>query len=379
MSASQKPSIKTDKPLVVGLASIFVTLNGQRVVADARPDLGREIFATFVEEEGEEVPRYFRVERSEEWPNVIDITEEIEGRLIARQRRTEERLQRERDEAMSRLQRAANQTPTTIRRDDDAVTDEWSETAGVKRLRIRTPLQRLHAKRLLTGRQFSAGQALHEDHLLAMMVRQPAEVGGGGGFENGGGTACFETAAIEASTRITKARIRCDRQDTGIWPVVWAVAIKEATVSGLAGSDRSRDTAPYMLALRSGLDVIGDCYGLPSDYTRTEVRVGHISVLMEIAEDHENLWRARSLNGRPWLAEGKTAGEVYTQARTEMRERVFRRLGFGPYRDSDIAMAVDADREAAKAARTRRIEAEEAQRKLAATEATTERERVVRR
>jgi len=371
-------------PLTTGLSSIFVQVGDRRMEAKLRPDLGRGVFDVFVEADGEvdgeDRMRFFQVEATDGWPVVTDVTERVEAEIVARQNRLDERRERDKVGTEARLQVAANSTPTTVRKDHDAVIDEWSDTAGVKRLRVRTPLQRLHASRLLTGRQFSAGQALHEDFLLSQMVRQPADEGGGrAGYGNGGADACFETTAVMASTRITRARIRCDRQDPAIWPVVDAVAIREVTVSDLADSSRGRDRAPYMLALRAGLDIIGDGYGMPSGYATTQVRVGSLSVPMEVAEDHEDLWRARSLNGWPWTAEGKTAGDVYALARTEMRGRVARILGFGPYRDSDYGDAIDADRAAGKAAEAERKADERRRADLLSSAVTSERKRVVSR
>lgn len=228
------------------------------------------------------------------------------------------------------------------------ITEKPADAVGVVRYRVRTPLQKLHGSRRLTGRQFSAGQALREDDLLSMMVRQPADPDSRRGLLGNGGGACFETAAIDAANRIARVRRACDAVSPLLWPVVQAVVIQEQTITELAGSERGRDTRPYMLALKVGLDVVGDCYGLPTEFTSATVRLNGATAQMEVMEEPNGSWRTRSLNDRPWMFEARTVNEVFIAARAELRARVAAILGPGEHPDAHVGAALKADRIAAQ-------------------------------
>lgn len=358
--------------------SVFVEVDGRMVEADARPDLGRGIYAAWVEIDGDDAPRYYRLDGVGKEAVPVDVTAQVSADLAARQRRADERLEREQRESEARIRRASGETLKDARSRHGDVVEEHSDKAGVKRLRSRSPIQILHAKHWLTGRQFSGGQALHEDHMLAQMVRQPRETGPGADSGDGGG-GCFESAALQAAARVDRVRACCDQLDGRLWPAVWAVVLEERTATEIAGSRVSRDRAPVLVSLRAGLDVAGDCYGMRSDYAATQVYVDAFGVPMELIQDHDARWRSRTLNGRPWIVEARAASEVYALARAEIERRVEERLGPGRHSSSAVGAALAADRMIATGASMQRA----ARMRNAAEEQTkgaaAERARVVRR
>ncbi|MGF7178379.1 hypothetical protein [Azospirillum doebereinerae] len=366
-------------------ASITVRIGGQPVDAEARPDLGKGLYAAWVEIDGEDVARYYRLDGSGKGAVLVDVTPQVAADLAARQRRADERLEREQREGEARLRRASGETLKDARSRHGDVIEEHSDKAGVKRLRSRSPIQILHAKHWLTGRQFSAGQALHEDYMRAQMVHQPLEAGSAPDSGDGGG-GCFETAALEAAARVERVRACCDQLDGRLWPVVRAVVLRERTATEVASSARSEDRRAILVSLRAGLDVTGDCYGLQSGYARTQVRVGVFWVPVELAQDfnevqgkHGELWRSRTLNGWPWIVEARTASEVYAQARAEVDRRVTDRLGPGPHASAAMGVVLAEDRKAASNAAAQRAASARIAEDRRAKAAAAERARVVRR
>lgn len=375
-----KPTRKPAPP-----PSVFVEVDGRMVEADARPDLGRGIYAAWVEIDGDDAPRYYRLDGSPDCLVPVDVTAQVSADLADRQRRADERLEREQRESEARIRRASGETLKDARSRHGDVVEEHSDKAGVKRMRSRSPIQVLHAKHWLTGRQFSAGQELHEDYMLAQMVHQPLEAGPGPDSGDGGG-GCFESAALEAAARVDRVRGCCDQLDGRLWPVVRAVVLDERTATEVAHSARSEDRRAVLVSLRAGLDLAGDCYGLRSGYTQAQVHVGPFEVPVELTQDfdevsgkHGELWRSRSLNGIAWIVEARTVGGVFALARAELDRRVVERLGPGRHPVSALGAALLADRKAAGEASMRRANWSRAveEGRIKATE--IERARVVRR
>lgn len=356
--------------MIVEVETLVVELEGgTQVEAIRREDLPGRVFEHRGDGGG---ARLWRVDGA---GKAVECTKEFATAVRAARAATSRRV------AADRERIAAADATTTVAHQERArgLVKEIADAAGAFLYRARSPLQKLHGKRLLTGRQFSAGQVLHEDSIRATMVRQPPDPDAPRDGLGDGGGACWETGAIEAANRITAACRLCDTVNPLLWPVVQAVVIQEQTVSELAGSDRARDRRPFMTALRLGLDVVGDCYGMPDGYITTKVFVGGITVPCEMIEDADQTWRARSLNGRSWQAEAKTVDELYRIARAEMLARVRRIIGEGDHDVKLIAQAVEADRRASEQREQRRARAASEVTLQRVHEVIEERRRVVKR
>ena len=219
--------------------------------------------------------------------------------------------------------------PGPTARDSRPSVQEYTERAGVKRTRILTPLQLLYRRNLLTVRQLSAGQSLVDDTETALGVHQPRDETRTGVFTDPGG---FQIAMLAAAERVAKARKIATAEHPAAWGMVRAVALNEQTVSFVAGTKRGRSLAPFMLALRVGLDAVGDSYGYRSEFVSTRVLVEGIPLaLIEVTEDANGnardggtrvSWRSRSITCRgvvrPWIAEAETPGALYHAAKAKI-------------------------------------------------------------
>lgn len=191
--------------------------------------------------------------------------------------------------------------------------------------RVTPPYEYLWNRNLLTDRQYIAARRLHEDWELGQgayevpegMALDEDRVDEGSYGSDGGPTAAM-LAAIERMRAVAKA-IR--GHQVGMWEVVQAVVVEGASVSTLADSKRAEDRRPYMRALRIGLDVTGDAYGMPSDCVRTKVFVEGVLVIAEVHEDADGTWRGRSLDGRRWEEEAPRLAELLRLAKAEVWRR----------------------------------------------------------
>ena len=206
---------------------------------------------------------------------------------------------------------------------------EFTERAGVKRIRIITPLQLLYRRNLLTIRQLSAGQSLVDDAEIALGVDQPPDDTRTRLSREPDGRM---VAMLAAANRVAKARQAAEVEHPTAWAMVGAVALDEHPVSRIAGNDRSRTVAPFMLALRVGLDAVGDSYGHTSPFVHTKVLVDGIPLgEIEVTEDANGnardggthvVWRSRSITYRgitlPWISEAEAMGRLYQAAKTRI-------------------------------------------------------------
>ena len=206
---------------------------------------------------------------------------------------------------------------------------EFTERAGVKRTRLITPLQLLYRRNLLTIRQLSAGQSLVDDAEIALGVDQPPD--------ETRTSLCREpdgrmVAMLAASTRVAKARKAAEAAHPAAWGMVRAVALDEKTVTAVAGTDKAATRRPFLLALRVGLDAVGDSYGHTSPFVRTRVMVDGVPLgEIEVTEDANGnakdggtrvSWRVRSISCHgvtlPWISEAETMGELYHAAKARL-------------------------------------------------------------
>ena len=222
---------------------------------------------------------------------------------------------------------AADPGPTA--RDSRPSVQEFTERAGVKRTRIITPLQLLYRRNLLTIRQLSAGQSLVDDAETALGVDQPPDESRTSLSREADGRM---VAMLAASERVAKARKAAETEHPAAWALVRAVALDEHPVSRVAGTDRARTVAPFMLALRVGLDAVGDSYGHTSPFVRTRVLIDGVPLgEIEVTEDANGnardggtrvSWRARSITCRgetlPWIEVAETMGGLYQAAKARL-------------------------------------------------------------
>jgi hypothetical protein len=223
--------------------------------------------------------------------------------------------------------RATEQGPTA--QDARPSVQEFTERAGVKRTRIITPLQLLYQRNLLTVRQLSAGQSLVDDAETALGVDQPPDEARTSLCREPGGRML---AMIEAGNRVAKARKAAEAEHPAAWAMVKAVALEEMSVSAVTGTKKAPDRKPFLLALRVGLDAVGDSYGHTTAFVRTRVLADGVPIgSIEVTEDANGndrdggtriSWRARSITCRgvtlPWVSDAATMGALYHAAKVRI-------------------------------------------------------------
>jgi len=131
---------------------------------------------------------------------------------------------------------------------------------------------------------------------------------------------------------VARARKAAEAEHPAAWGMVRAVALDERTVTDVAGSRKAPDRKPFLLALRVGLDAVGDSYGHVSPFVRARVLVDGVPLgEIEVTEDAIGnardggtrvSWRARSITCRgvslPWIEEAETMGALYHAAKARI-------------------------------------------------------------
>ena len=239
------------------------------------------------------------------------------------------------DAVLARIERvtAASKRPpaasgATARNGRPSV-EEFTERAGVKRTRIITPLQLLYRRNLLTIRQVSAGQSLVDDAETALGVDQPPDdTRTSIPYDSGG----YLVVMLAAADRVTKARKAAEAEHPAAWGMVQAVALDEMSVTAVTGSQKAPVRKPFLLALRVGLDAVGDSYGHTSPFVRTRVLADGVPLgEIEVTEDANGnardggtriSWRSRSISyggvTRSWISEAETMGTLYHAAKARI-------------------------------------------------------------
>lgn len=239
------------------------------------------------------------------------------------------------DAVLARIKRVTTKSkrpapePGPTARDSRPSVQEFTERAGVKRNRILSPLQLLYRRNLLTLRQLSAGQSLVDDAETALGVTQPPDESRASPCREPDGRM---VAMLAASDRVAQARKAAEAQHPAAWAMVRAVALDEMSVTAVTGSRKAPDRKPFLLALRVGLDAVGDSYGYVSEFVTTYVLVDGIPAgRIEVTEDANGnardggtrtSWRSRSISYRgvtlPWIAEAETSGDLYHAAKAKI-------------------------------------------------------------
>ena len=233
---------------------------------------------------------------------------------------------------IDRITAAARRSPAApgpTARDSRPSVQEFTERAGVKRTRIITPLQLLYRRNLLTIRQLSAGQSLVDDAEIALGVDQPPD--------EARTSLCREPdgrmiGMLAASNRVAKALKAAEAEHPAARAMVRAVALDETAITVITGAMKGAERKPYMLALRVGLDAVGDSYGHTFPFVRTRVLADGIPLgEIEVTEDANGnardggtrvSWRSRSISCRgvtlPWISEAETMGALYHAAKARI-------------------------------------------------------------
>ncbi|CAO3445792.1 hypothetical protein [Azospirillum argentinense] len=327
---------------------------------------------------GHEYPRHYRVTIAGDGLRLEDATEHIALKLIERSKAA---VQREKGAQRVQIVQSAAKSPERHRADRGEVVREFTERAGLFRTRALTPIAMLANRGVVTPLQFEVGRKLRLDAEAMAGARESAETPGVV-IDNPDGR-CWEDFAIEAGHRFNAAKEACRALEPfdGIepWPVLEAIVLNEQTLTDVAGGSTSKAAQTRVkVALRRALEAAAPLYSIAVESVTTQVLVQGAQAPIEMTQEIDDTWRAMKLNGRPWVAIGKDAGEVYKQAKDVLLDLVKRKLGPQRHPVADVyrvlgedrRQAVDADL-TAKAASAERIS-------KAAQELEDEKKRVLR-
>ncbi len=309
-----------------GPASLPVVLT-VTVPAQRRADLP-DVFTAELEQSGRVVMRrHFRAGDGGGKPE--DITELVAEILRSRARGVQaaDRLAQAEQAA-----RVGAMTPKEHRAARGGVVDEATAIAGQTRSRALSALGTIRQRDLLTTRQFEAGDRMAQDAKVMAGAREAKDEAALPPDANSG--YAWEDFMVEAGRRLDLARATCQSmapfEGVSPWLMVERVVMKDETLTDAAGGTSRSVQRRAKIALRIGLDAIGDAYKLPGAVTRTNVLLNGIPVPMTLTEDldgrdrHEELqrlWRTIKLGDKPWVAVAGSMAELYEVAKKRLKER----------------------------------------------------------
>lgn len=148
----------------------------------------------------------------------------------------------------------AGEPGTVVRVADGAVlTQEATDSAGIRRRAVQPPVERYGARRQLDPRQVQAARRLYADYAFGLCGARDREAGSGARF----GSMGLAAARVEAVTRYRRALAAAGRDGV----VVDRVACGEQA-AGAAAPGFGLTTAQAMTALRRGLDAVAGYYDI---------------------------------------------------------------------------------------------------------------------
>lgn len=311
-------------PVPAAPAMLPVTLT-VAVSATRRADLP-DVFTAELEQSGRIVARRHFREGSEGPEDITDLVAEI---LLNRARTAKETGKLAQAE---RLANAMVETGKARRTARGSVVDEAMPIAGQTRSRALTALGTIRQRDLLTTRQFEAGDRMARDAKVLAGAREakddvpPCQ-------DSVGGLA-WEDYAIEAGRRLALARTVCQSMAAfdGLspWKLVEQVVLNDRALTEAIASKSASVVRRAKIALRIGLDAVGDAYDLPAAVTRTSVLIGGIPVPMMATEDIDGrdrnddllrVWRSIKIDGKPVVLCGDSLGDLYVEAKKHMKSK----------------------------------------------------------
>ncbi len=229
------------------------------------------------------------------------------------------------------LAQVGAKTPREHRAAHGSLVNEETTVAGRTRARALSSLGTIRQRDLLTMRQFEAGDRMGADAKVIAGAREAKEDGVGDGVPS---RRDWEDFVIEAGRRLNLVREACMSmawfEGVSPWLMVDAIVLKDRTLTDAAGSNSVSVLRRAKTALRIGLDAAGDAYRLPAAVTRTNVLRDGIPVVMTVTEDIDGrdrddnlrrLWRAITLDGKPWVAVGADMSDLYAVAKKHLKGR----------------------------------------------------------
>ncbi|WP_372397082.1 hypothetical protein ABMY26_23725 [Azospirillum sp. HJ39] len=320
-----KPATKPPTPAVSAPASLPVVLT-LTVPAQRRADLP-DIYTAEVEQRGRVLlRRHFR--RAEDG-GTEDVTELVTEILLAKAKGVKDAEQVVQAEQVARV---GATTPNQHRAARGSVVGEQTAVAGKTRARALSSLDVIRKRDLLTTRQWEAGDRMAQDAKVVAGAREPKDEAVV--VDQNAGRA-WEDFAIDAGNRLNLARETCQAmpsyEGTSPWTMVEGVVLLDRAITDIVASTNQNVLRRAKIALRIGLDAVGDVYRLPSAVTRTHVLgADGIPVPMTVTEDLDGLdrqeqqrrmWRSIKLGDRLYVAVGDTMSDLYAVAKTELKRR----------------------------------------------------------
>jgi len=297
------------------------------VPAHRRADLP-DVFTAELEQSGKVVTRrHFRV--GDDGGKPEDITDLVAEILRSRARGAQAADKLAQAEQAARV---GAMTPKEHRAARGGVVDEAMAIAGRTRSRALTALGTIRQRDLLTTRQFEAGDRMAQDAKVMAGAREAKDeavipVDADGGY-------AWEDFMVEAGRRLDLARATCQSmapfEGVSPWLIVEAIVLRDRPLTDAVGSNSASVLRRTKVALRIGLDAIGDAYRLPAAVTRTSVLSGGIPVEMTFVEDLDGrdrqeelrrVLRSIKLDGRPWVAVSETMNDLYEVAKKRLKSR----------------------------------------------------------
>ncbi|MFP5515450.1 MAG: hypothetical protein ACLGJC_20490 [Alphaproteobacteria bacterium] len=319
MTAAPKKDTKPTGPVTV---PVVLTLT---VPARRRVDLP-DVFTAEVEQDGKLLARrHFR--HADDGDGMEDVTDLVTEILLSRSRGAKAADKVAQAEQAARVG-AEGLQERRLRL--GLVVDEAGAVEGRTRSRALTSLGTIRHRDLLTTRQFEAGDRMAQDAKVAAGAREAKnEI-----VHDGGGQRCWEDFAIEANRRLNLAREVCQSmawfEGVSPWLMVERVVLRDETLTEAAGGTSKSVQRRAKIALRIGLDAVGDAYSLPAAVVHTSVLHDGIPLPMTVTEDLDGLdrneaqrrmWRSITLNKKPWVAAADTMSDLYGLAKARLKER----------------------------------------------------------
>ncbi|BAI71488.1 hypothetical protein AZL_020270 [Azospirillum sp. B510] len=318
-----KPATKTPAPADDAPASLPVVLT-LTAPAQRRTDLP-DVYTAEVEQRGRVLLRrhYRRAEGG-----VEDVTELVTEILLAKAKGVKDAEQVVQAEQVARV---GSTTPNQHRAARGRVVEQTA-VAGKTRARALSALGVIRQRDLLTTRQWEAGDRMAQDAKVVAGAREPKDEAVV--VDDSAGRS-WEDFAIDAGSRLNLARETCQAmpsyEGTSPWTMVEGVVLLDRAITDIVASTNQNILRRAKIALRIGLDAVGDVYRLPSAVTRTHVLgADGIPVPMTVTEDLDGLdrqeqqrrmWRSIKLGDRLYVAVGDTMSDLYAVAKTELKRR----------------------------------------------------------
>lgn len=328
--------------------------------------------------------RYYTASTSDGQVVLSDVSDEVARQLV---NRAQQRVTVEGQAVAEQARRVGTGRAEEARKQHATVADEVSDRAGVTRGRALSKAEAMVAEGKLSIRHGNAARDLATDVALMHGARDRGEPNDTPSNPMSG--VCWEDFMVEAGERFAAVRAAVQAlplfEGVSPWTVVEAVVVREVGLTTVAGSNSRSVLRRHLIALRFGLDVVGDAYRHPSDVAASQVLTQGIPSTLQYIADPDGTWRGITLNSTRWLAAEraqsveKSAWALNNAARRYLLDLITEALGPGRHQVQAVAGVLDAHRRAAISRRMAAAAADGQREEQEAKEIAEEKRRVLAR